>query len=54
MKKILGLIFLILILWACSPIYNYNSSYRAPTILYESEIHEHPEHFDFYMHDSHG
>ena len=54
MKKIFGLIFLIFILGACSPIYNYKSSYHAPTILYESEIHEHPEHWDFYMHDSHG
>ena len=54
MKKIFGLIFLIFILGACSPIYNYKSSYHAPTILYQSEIHEHPEHWDFYMHDSHG
>ena len=53
MKKIFGLIFLILILWACS-IYNYESSYQAPNILYESEIHEHPEYWEFYMHDSHG
>lgn len=51
--KIFGLAFLVLILWACSTIYNYKSSYHAPTILYESEIHEHPEHWDFYMHDSH-
>ena len=54
MKKIFGLIFLIFILGACSPIYNYKSSYHAPTILYESEIHEHPEYWEFYMHDSHG
>lgn len=52
MKKIFGLNFLILILCACSTIYNYESSYYPPTFLYESEIHEHPEHYDFYMHDS--
>ena len=53
MKKIFGLIVLILILWACS-MYNYESSYHAPTILYESEIREHPELWEYYVHDAYG
>ncbi|MBT5933251.1 MAG: hypothetical protein HOH34_07925 [Flavobacteriales bacterium] len=54
MKKIFGLIFLILILWACSTMYNYKSSYHAPSILYETGVYEHPEDWEFYMHDSYG
>lgn len=53
MKKIFGLAFLVLILWACS-IYNYESSYHAPSILYETQVYQHPEYWEFYMHDSYG
>ena len=34
--------------------YNYESSYHAPTILYESEIREHPELWEYYVHDAYG
>ena len=51
MKKIFGLTLLILILSACS-IYNYESSYHGPSILFEeSEVFSNPDTWNFYVHD---
>ena len=54
MNKLLFFIGLIFIFSACST-YNYKSTYHAPSILFdEKEVCEHPEIWDFYVHDVYG